>query len=99
MFVASGGLAKFVTMVAMLREPEFLIAAVRRFLGAGEPLPESVHIDWKALLTLAEAHAVTPMLHHALRDLDVPSGPARDIRNSFQRSVVWSLGQSAELVR
>ena len=37
----------------MSAEPQFLLAAVRRFLGSQTALPVPEHIDWTALLRMA----------------------------------------------
>jgi len=45
----------------LTREPQFLLAAVRRFLGSDAALPDAAGLDWPVLLQLSDAHAVTPM--------------------------------------
>ena len=83
----------------MSGEPAFLIAAVRRFLNPEAPLPHPETIDWTVLLRLAAAHAVTPMLHTALRKVSIPHVVAEELRSRFERSGVLSLAQSGELAR
>ena len=83
----------------MSREPQFLIAAVRRFLGSDAALPDTEGIDWPVLLRLSDAHAITPMLDSALRDSPIPQVFAEQLRSRFENSVRYSLAQSGELVR
>ena len=83
----------------MSREPQFLIAAVRRFLGSDAALPDTEGIDWPVLLRLSDAHAITPMLDSALRDSPIPQVFAEQLRSRFEDSVRYSLAQSGELVR
>ena len=81
----------------MSAEPAFLIAAVRHFLDAEAPLPDSQNIDWTAVLWLANAHTVTPMLYNAFRETPIPDAVAEQLRSAFETSVRWSLAQSGEL--
>ena len=83
----------------MSREPEFLVAAVRRFLHPGTALPNAEDLDWQHVLRLASAHAVTPMVYSALREaaLGIPEPIAADLRSAFEASVRWSLALGAEL--
>ena len=81
----------------MSAEPAFLIAAVRHFLDAEAPLPDSQNIDWTAVLRLANAHTVTPMLYNAFRETPIPDAVAEQLRSAFETSVRWSLAQSGEL--
>ena len=83
----------------MTGEPAFLIAAVRRFLDREAPLPDPEKIDWTVLLRLAAAHAVTPMLYTALREVSIPHAVAEELRFGFESSAAWSLAQSGELAR
>ena len=83
----------------MSGEPAFLIAAVRRFLNPEAPLPNPETIDWTVLLRLAAAHAVTPMLYTALREVSIPHAVAEELRFGFESSAAWSLAQSGELAR
>ncbi len=83
----------------MSREPEFLVAAVRRFLHPGAALPDPQLIDWSDLLRLSEAHTVTPMVYKALRDLPIPDAAAKRLRSTYEVSVASSLAQSGELAR
>jgi hypothetical protein len=76
----------------MSREAQFLTATLRRFLAGGAPCAEPpANLDWAALLRLADAHAVTPMIYSVLRD-------AR-LRSSYEASALKSLTQSGELTR
>src|SRR5437016_6307260 len=83
----------------MTREPAFLIAAVRRFLNPVEDMPDAQTIDWPTLLRLAGAHSVTPMLFMALEEVSIPAAAAEELRAAFERSVVRSMAQVAELTR
>jgi hypothetical protein len=70
--------------------PQVLIATVRRFLGTSTEEPH-LEVDWPSLLSLAEAHGVTPILYLTVgRD---------ELRNRFEGYVLRSLAQSAEIVR
>ena len=53
----------------MTHEAEFLVAALRYFLDPESTLPDAGKIHWNTLLDLAKAHAVTPMLYAALREV------------------------------
>ncbi len=81
------------------REPQFLLAAVRHFLGSEAALPDTAGIDWPVLLQLSDAHAVTPMLYSALRETPIPQSFAEHLRSRFENSVRQSLAQSGELAR
>lgn len=88
----------------MSRELQFLLAAVRRFLGSeaeegGVKRGVREDLDWPALLQLSDAHAVTPMLYSALRDTPIPPDFAEQLRSQFENSVRQSLAQSGELAR
>ena len=83
----------------MTHEAEFLVAALRHFLDPKSTLPDAGKIHWNTLLDLAKAHAVTPMLYAALREVPLPDDIAAELRARFQSSVQWSLAQSAELAR
>ncbi len=83
----------------MTHEAEFLVAALRHFLDPKSTLPDAGKIHWNTLLDLAKAHAVTPMLYAALREVPLPDDIAAELRARFQNSVQWSLTQSAELAR
>ena len=83
----------------MRGEPTFLVAAVRRFLHPDTPLPDPGNIDWSALVRLASAHAVTPMLYAALREVSMPDAIAAELRSGYESSVQRSLAQSGELAR
>jgi len=75
------------------------VAALRHFLNPKSTLPDAGKIRWNTLLDLAKAHAVTPMLYAALREVPLPDDIAAELRARFQNSVQWSLTQSAELAR
>jgi hypothetical protein len=49
----------------MSREPEFLIAALRRSLHPDAPIPDHSKIDWNTLLGLASDHGVSSSVHGA----------------------------------
>ena len=95
----------------MTREPEFLLSILRRFLsslGAVSDRPgrsqsalavDTTSLDWPALLNLADAHAVTPMLYSVLRDTPAPQDFAGQLRSRFENSVRHSLALSGELAR
>ena len=84
----------------MSREAQFLVATLRRFLVGGAPCERAaVDLDWPALLRLAQAHAVTPMLYSALRDVPAPQEFAQQLRSSYETSALKSLTQSGELTR
>src|SRR5881397_635958 len=82
----------------MTIEAEFLVAAVRRFLSPQAALPDSRPIDWTALLALAAAHAVTPMLYAALRDQSIPEAVQENLRCALEESV-RRMAQSGEFAR
>jgi len=83
----------------MTIEAEFLIVAVRRFLNPEAALPDPKPIDWTALVGLAAAHAVTPMLYAALREQSVPEAVQENLRCALEDSVRRSLAQSGEFAR
>ena len=83
----------------MRAEPTFLVAAVRRFLHPDTALTDPGNIDWSALVRLASAHAVTPMLYAALREVSMPDAIAAELRSGYESSVQRSLAQSGELAR
>jgi len=83
----------------MTIEAEFLVAAARRFLNPDAALPDPKPIDWTALLALAAAHAVTPMLSAALRDQSIPEAVQQTLRCALEESVRRSLAQTGELAR
>jgi len=87
------------TQSAMTAEPAFLIAAVGCFLNPEATLPDARQIDWTAVLRLAAAHAVTPVLHTVLRDVPVPDAVTEELRSDYESAVRRSLAQSAELAR
>jgi hypothetical protein len=57
------------------------------------------NLDWPALLGLADAHAVTPLLYAALRDAQTPRAITEQLRSRFENSARQSLAQSGELAR
>src|ERR1044072_6441925 len=79
--------------------PAFLLAAVRRFLNPESPLMIPDNLDWSALLELADAHEVIPLVYPCLSGFAIPASAAADLRSAFETSVRWSLAQSAELIR
>jgi hypothetical protein len=97
MYSALSGLCAI--LHSMNREPQFLLAAVRRFLHTETDLPVPSGLDWDALLQLASAHAVTPMLYTALQNVPIPDNAAAELRLGFESSARWSLALSAELAQ
>lgn len=83
----------------MSREPEFLIAAVRRFLHPDAPLPDHSEIDWDRLLWLASDHAVIPALCLALKDTPLPASISQELRSSFAASSRRSLAQAGQIIQ
>src|SRR4051794_1005728 len=83
----------------MSGETTFLIALLRCFLNPESRLPDPKKIDWTALLNLAAAHAVTPILYTVLQGTSIPNWAAEELHSGFERSVVASLAQSGELAR
>jgi Uncharacterised nucleotidyltransferase len=83
----------------MSTEPAFLIAALRYALNVEATLPDPRNIDWTVLLRLADAHAVLPMLDSAVRNVSMRDDIAQEMRAAIEKSVGWSLAQSAELAR
>ncbi len=77
-----------------MNERLFLTAAIHRFLHPADPLPDLASTHWPALLELASAHAVVPMLAEVLPPPLYP--PLQQAASALQRS---SLAQSAELAR
>jgi len=62
------------TKPSVSRESEFMVAAVRRFFHPEAAPPDisriesEIEIDWRELMRLSSAHAVTPLLYRALSD-------------------------------
>jgi Uncharacterised nucleotidyltransferase len=81
------------------RECEFLVAAVRRFFHPEEPPPDPSGLDWRELMRLSSAHAVTPMLYRGLESVPIPQPAADSLRAAFERNTRWNLTLSAELCR
>jgi hypothetical protein len=77
-----------------MSEPAFMIGAVRRFLNPREAAPDPRGIDWKALIELGQAHAVTPMLHATLGGNRIPA-----MQSAMEGAVRRSMAQIAELTR
>ena len=61
-------------------------------------LQDPTEIDWTALLRLAAAHAVTPMLYAALRDQSIPEAVQENLRCALEESV-RRMAQSGEFAR
>ena len=58
-------------------------------------------VNWERLITLAQRHALTPLLYWQLRHFDnasVPVSHLTDLRNSFQQNAVRNLLLAQELV-
>ena len=83
----------------MSREPEFLIAALRRFLHPEVPLLDHSQIDWPRLSQLASAHAVIPALYVALRDTSVPESFSQELGSQFDASARQSLSQTSHIIQ
>jgi hypothetical protein len=78
-------------------EAEFLVAAARRFFHPEEPPPDPSGLDWRELMRLSSAHAVTPMLYRGLESVPIPRPDADRLRAAFERNTRWNLTLSAEL--
>jgi hypothetical protein len=77
------------------REVEFLVAAVRRFLDANAPPPDSTRIDLPTTLSLTIAHSIVPIVYRVMKELGDPS--AEVFRSTFDDDARFSLALAAEL--
>jgi Uncharacterised nucleotidyltransferase len=82
----------------MTSGPEFLVSALRCFLGS-DSSSFTEDVNFASLLQLADAHAVTPILYLSLRNTSLPPAFAGQLRSRFENSVRQSLAQTAELAR
>jgi hypothetical protein len=78
---------------AVARWPSAVDAGKLRALAANIP-------DWDALIVLAQAHRVAPVLFACLSGLEipVPESASRQLHAEYQRNLVHNLASAAELV-
>ncbi len=85
----------------MQREANLLLACARRFTGRDPAeLREALaqHLNWPAILELADAHSVMPLLFRALEQ-ESPDRIPPQIRARFERHARTNLIQTAELLK
>ena len=83
----------------MNRDSEFMLASVWRFFHPEDPPPDITGINWRELMRLATAHAVTPILYRALGSLPLPEHEAQHFRAAFEANARWNLALSGELCK
>jgi hypothetical protein len=90
-----------------MREEGFILALLRTLLSArGEEQTQAAigaaGIDWERLVSVANAHGVVPLVHHALAglsDAGIPADGRGLVRDAADRSVRRSLRLTASLLQ
>jgi hypothetical protein len=90
-----------------MREEWYILALLRPLLsarGEGETQPaiSAAGIDWERLVSVANAHGIVPLVHHALAglsDAGIPADGRGLVRDAADRSVRRSLRLTASLLQ